>query len=265
MKSSILKDSYIDVHAESKSISWVEYNVSEVEQINIAEYNLLAPEYDLHSHETTRTLESLSWDSIHELENQYHLCSHSRSVLEVGSGTGNLTRKFLPLLDDNAEISFIDSSINMLHELAPKVEAINSKIKSHYICKSILSPKPDIIGSKHDLVLCGLADPYFINPLFFHLRSLCNTSSKLIITIPDYVWGLAERRDRLQVPVNRTRFKLISGEFVYPYSFIYSEPELNALLSSNGLRVIEKFTHTNSAPINDLPPSVICILAEFNF
>jgi SAM-dependent methyltransferase len=241
-------------------------SVDEIEAQTIAAYDRLAPEYDSEEHATTRKLERLSIDACADLLRRSPAVANIKRVLEIGCGTGALSSLLLELVNKDVEFIFTDASASMLSLLQAKLEGLKTPRSVKQVQLPILSDQEHSQLGKFDLVVCGMADPYFFGPAMDNIRQYCAQGAHLIVTLPEKSWAEAERQYRLKVPVNQTRFRLLTGEVVMPFSFVYSEEELKQLLRGNDFDVLE--INIKSEPSSHqkaghpLPVSVIGVMAS---
>jgi len=242
-------------------------SVADIEALTVPAYEKLALEYDSEEHRTTRILERESVDSIETLLERYPRLRQAEKVLEVGCGTGNLTRVILSHTPATAELVLLDSSKMMLKLAEARLSAAHRRtIKFRQA--SILSDVPTEALGKFDLVVCGLADPYFVVDAVYRLRRLTKEDGFLIVSLPEKAWTVAERRERLDLPSNQTRFRLASGEVLKAYSFSYFEEELKDLLAEADFQTQEMLVNTSSlidsgnSPQVSVPIGTISVLAR---
>jgi SAM-dependent methyltransferase len=222
-------------HAFSK----LELSVVQVEAQTVVAYDRLAPEYDSAEHATTRKLERLSIDVFSALLRDLCSLANVKRVLEIGCGTGALSSLLLQLVGKDAEFVFTDSSASMLNQLHAKLVQLERRQSIQYTQSAIMSHQGYSELGTFDLIVCGMGDPYFLAPAIANMRQYCAPGAHLLLTLPEKSWAIAERLYRLKVPLNRTRFRLLSGEIVVPFSFVYSEEELSDLLRKGGFELLE--------------------------
>jgi SAM-dependent methyltransferase len=243
-------------------------SLDEIEAETIAAYDLLAPEYDSLAHTTTRILERLSLDLFAEVVGNTSVVFEARRVLEVGCGTGILSRLLVSLTDENAEVVLLDSSASMLHIAHDRLKGLEETRVVRYTHASILTNGACCAQGPFDLVVCGLGDPYFVDRAVVNMWQYCGNAAFLIVTLPHHSWAEAERIYRLGIPSNRTRFRLSSGVSVYPFSFTYSEDGLRRLLLRCGFETIgiwSQFAVSETEPSQNGPSGVLgitCALAR---
>jgi ubiquinone/menaquinone biosynthesis C-methylase UbiE len=257
-------------HTELVSVGSLDVQVSfaDVEAQTIEAYERLASEYDSEEHATTRTLEQLGIDACADLITGNPSITQAARVLEVGCGTGALSSLLLRTISKGTEFVFLDASASMLDAAKSRFASIGNQRLISYVQASILSQNLDLSLGHFDVIASGLGDPYIIQPALANIRRYCARDAYFIATLPSREWAVAERQFRLKVPLTRTRFKLISGEVVEPFSFTYAEDELHHLLSKEGFQVLKTVSKTGilsrkqNADGTLLPPGVLGVLAR---
>ena len=65
--------------------------------------------------------------------------------------------------------------------------------------------------------------------------------TRIFVTVPRGRWAIAERQ-RLGIPIDRTRFRTAAGDEVFSRSVTLDAPELRDLFEQSGLRGVESGT-----------------------
>lgn len=243
-------------HAESTT------SIAEIEALTVYAYEQLAPEYDSDEHKTIRILESQSFQLCKKLFDKHLELASAKHVLEVGCGTGSLSQLILDKTAPDTELTLLDASNTMLALARNRLLSKHQSIVFTLI--SILSDAAKEIQQRFDLIVCGLGDPYFIPEAVQKLRGVINEGGHLIVTLPERHWALAERTERLKLPVDQTRFRLDSGVIVKAYSFTYFPEELGNLLAQSGFEIVEVLVQAESQGTSEtsVPIGTICALAR---
>jgi len=241
------------------------FSVNTIESSTISAYEQVSYEYDGSEHHTTRILEDLSNKSFLKMFNNHSYIKDKDKLLEIGCGTGSLSKFILNNHPLKSDIAFFDSSISMLSIL--KSTKMTTKQNVSYINRSIFTNNSAEYQYKYNMIYCGLADPYLIKPALHNIRAFSNQNSYLFITLPGNDWALKERKDRLHLPNYKTRFKLKNGITLFPYSFTYDIDELINLLFETNFMSIEHWNLYYEEKIYDFrfsnnPPFVASILAK---
>jgi hypothetical protein len=240
----------------------------QVEAQTVSAYDALAPEYESNGHKTTRILESLSCTGLKNLFQSNSIIFNSKRILEVGCGTGVISKLILQFVRQNTELIFSDASPRMLEIAKSQTYDRRGQKFLQYKQVSVLSSSDWFNSLESDLIVCGLGDPYFVKTALLNLRQACASSAFLAVTLPEYSWAITERTYKLKLPHNLTRFQLCSGETVYPFSFTYSESDLEELLFACGFESMMIWSETSYNLLRHhmgpslKAPATICALAR---
>jgi len=191
---------------------------------------VLAPEYDRAEHGTTRILEALSREALAQAYEQAPEHHEIERILEVGAGTGALTRALLDTWP-RAHALATDRSHEMLAVLDDKLGTVHTRLSTTHAevsgVREVCDPAPDLIAA-------GLADPFLDASTLETLREISAAGTRLFVTVPSRRWAVRERTTRLGIPVDSTRFRLLDGSVVFAKSLTYDEEELRTLLAEAG-------------------------------
>lgn len=203
---------------------------------SIAAYDLLASEYDADSHRTTRGLEQAEIDAVPAAGLAPALSRPGATVLEVGAGTGVLTEALLRPLR-GGYLVFSDPAPGMVARATERLAGIR---KSSPVVPMIAgaSEMATRVGFRPDVIAAGLADPYLSHALLQTLVRIGRRDTRVFVTVPSRRWAVAERQ-RLGIPIDRTRFRTASGDEVFSRSVTLDAPELRELFEQSGLRGVE--------------------------
>jgi len=234
----------------------VQPKVDEIERVNRAAYELLADEYDAAEHETTRVLEDLSDGLL--LAHLPDTDSAGLRVLEIGCGTGRLMEKIVTSRRRLQSYCAVDISPRMCELARQRAGEKNLTENIHFRCTSVFHEDLGKNG-QYNLVIAGLADPYFVRAALQNIRRVCASDTSFIFSLPESSWASRERSERLGVATNVTRFRLRTGSPVLSYSFTYPLHELAELLSSAQMDVrVAKTAVSSSGLFNATnPPAII--------
>jgi hypothetical protein len=97
------------------------------------------------------------------------------------------------------------------------------------------------VGFRPDVIAAGLADPYLSHSLLQALVRIGHRDTHVFVTVPSRRWAIAERQ-RLGIPIDRTRFRTAAGDKVFSRSVTLDAPELRDLFEQSGLRRVESGT-----------------------
>lgn len=236
-----------------------------VDAENLSAYDALAVEYDSIHHSTTRVLEALSNRAVCEMVSRQRVdLSKSKIILELGAGTGSLTSQLLRLGVSPFALVASDLSPAMRKAALERIaREFPGKPAPAYRVASVLSTPLSTIG-KAEVVFAGLADPYFLCEGLSNVRSVCNGPESLFIfTLPDAAWAAEERSERLKIPIERTQFRLFSGQIVSPFSFTYSLDEMDSLLRASDLQLVESRRYSElGVQTSSVAPSILAGVAK---
>jgi SAM-dependent methyltransferase len=259
MSQSVVFKNYYAINYQLSLIDYPSNN--EIDYLNKRGYNKLAMEYDSYEHITTRMLEKLSIDGFLKFINKLNFCKDT-NILEIGCGTGKLTdiilNNFL-----NASLDCIDISHKMLLINKNKIFNKYYDINVKYINKSIFHYNYDS-NNKYNFIICGLGDPYLTPNAFQIISDLLVNNGYLFISIPEYNWGMFERKNRINTALNMTRFKLKNEEIIECYSFLYDHNTLNYLMNKNKFKILYLDNFINEDNVNEMnnKTSVTCVMAQ---
>jgi SAM-dependent methyltransferase len=226
-------------------------------EATIATYARLASEYDEPAHTTTRALELLSKDAFRRAAPLAHARAAYPVLLELGAGTGALTRAILDS-GDWGRLIVTDPAPAMCARLETLVARL-ARVEAHaYDAAGALNS----FGPQADMVLAGLADPFLTPDMLMAARESMAAASLLFVTVPSHNWAAGEREARLRVPTDRTRFRLSDGTHLEAASWSYDEPELAGLVLDAGFRVIDTGTCIAERPVHGALPEVAWALAS---
>jgi SAM-dependent methyltransferase len=240
--------------------------VEMIDNVNLLAYDRLADEYDDRSHLNTRRLENASIRGFKELRDHF-IPLRSSFILEIGCGTGALTRNILRELNITS-LDAIDISERMIEVSKKKIN------DGHYQVFSILKPPEGFLKPKYSLVFCGLADPYMVERAFRNISEIMVKEGLVFFSLPEKNFALREWRRRIGTPENRIRFRLKDKSYVESCSFTYELADLRRDLLEYRLQIIKHLTldpieqlprkHVSSEGVDDnLPlPRVLCVLAR---
>lgn len=228
-----------------------------LEAETVAAYEAVAAEYDESEHATTRALEDLgraAWARATQ-----GLVLETATVVEVGAGTGALSLEIATQLAGGATLWVTDASTGMLESARRKLSHVSA---ARFARASAFHRETFPAAGTADLIVCGLADPYFIEPALPELGAVAQLRASLFVSVPLREWAEEERRVRLGVPADRTRFRLRDGREVTPYSATYTPHELVSLLGRHGWsEAASGALHTESS-IGDVAPSIAWALVQ---
>jgi hypothetical protein len=105
------------------------------------------------------------------------------------------------------------------------------------------------------VIAAGLADPYLSHSLLQALVRIGHRDTRVFVTVPSRRWAIAER-ERLGVPIDRTRFRTTAGDEVFSRSVTLDAPELRDLFEQSGLRRVESGTIAAEDWIGDPQPEI---------
>jgi ubiquinone/menaquinone biosynthesis C-methylase UbiE len=145
-------------------------SLDEIETQTVAAYDLLAPEYDASTHVTTRILERLSLDAFADVIGASTIMADTSRILDIGCGTGALSRLLLRSTHRGVEFVFLDASAQMLDLARIRLKELATQKAVRYFQASVVSNGLyDDLGH-FDLVTCGLGDPYFVERAVVNMR-----------------------------------------------------------------------------------------------
>lgn len=220
---------------------------------SVATYDLLASEYDADSHRTTRGLEQAGIDAVCAASLAAVLSRPGATVLEVGAGTGVLTEALLRPLR-GGYLVFSDPAPGMVARATERLAGLG---KSSLAVPMIAgaSEMATRVGFRPDVIAAGLADPYLSHSLLQALVRVGRRDTRVFVTVPSRRWAVAERQ-RLGVPIDRTRFRTAAGDEVFSRSLALDAPELRDLLEQSGLQRVESGTIAAEDWIGDPQPEI---------
>jgi len=243
-----------------------------IDSVNLLAYDHLADEYDDFGHLNTRKLENASVRGFRELVN-YFIPFGNCPILEIGCGTGALTKVILRELNTN-NLDAIDISEKMIEVSKKKIPGLKSHNLVSYHIFSILKPPMKFLERRYSLVFCGLADPYLVERAFRNISEIMVKDGLVFFSLPERDFALKEWRRRSGTRENRITFRLRNKSYVESYSFTYELADLRHDLLQCGLQAIKDLTldstkqipgnHVFSKGMDDnLPqPRVLCVLAQ---
>jgi SAM-dependent methyltransferase len=222
----------------------------------IAAYARLAPEYDDAGHSTTRALERLSAEAFRRAAPLTHARTAQPTLLELGAGTGALTREVLAA-DGWSQLIATDPAPAMCARLQTLLGA-RTCVEAHVLDAA---GALGAFGARADVVLAGLADPFLTPDTLDAAHASVRTGGVLFVTVPSHNWAAREREGRLGISVDRTRFLLRDGTPLEAASWSYDDPELLELILDAGFRSIGAGTCTAELPLHDARPELAWALA----
>jgi SAM-dependent methyltransferase len=223
----------------------------------VAAYDGVAAEYDDNSHATTRALERLSLEAYRRARPLERVADASPTVLELGAGTGVLT-SLLVSEPSRGKLIVTDPASGMLAAVERVVEGQENVEVRQANAETALSAYDRSV----DVVAAGLADPFltagFLRASLPHFQR----NGLLFLTVPSHRWALAERNERLDIPIESTRFRLASGAELMAASWTYDQSGLTNLVNGCGFAYIDGGTctgkHSDGGPV----PEVAWVLAR---
>jgi len=220
---------------------------------SVVAYDLLAAEYDADSHRTTRGLERAGINAVRAANLIGVLSRPGATVLEVGAGTGVLTEALLRPLR-GGYLVFSDPAPGMVARATERLAGIG---KSSLAVPMIAgaSEMATRVGFRPDVIAAGLADPYLSPSLLQALMRVGRRDTRVFVTVPSRRWAVAERQ-RLGIPIDRTRFRTVAGDEVFSRSVTLDAPELGDLFEQNGLRRVKSGTIAAQDWIGDPQPEI---------
>ncbi|MGH3628059.1 MAG: methyltransferase domain-containing protein [Sciscionella sp.] len=196
----------------------------------IAAYDVIAPEYDLPEHVTTRSLEEAS-SAVLRHADALLAAGGGGKVLELGCGTGAQTRLLAELVHPALLIA-TDPAARML--AVARERAMAGVVWERATATIAVSRHHDA-----QLVVGTLADPYLNISLVSLLARRLADQATILFTVPSRRWAMRERAYRLRVPAARTRFRLRDERDVEVDSLAYDVDGLKALFGSPAWTVVD--------------------------
>lgn len=204
-----------------------------IDALNLSCYDNIAFEYDSAEHATCRNFDEANYSFLRNTLNVVS-CDAPLSYLDVGVGTGVsleniekiLEKKSKTLEDVFSQIDVIDISQNMLSVTEQKF----ANMIDNFFNKSILNFNT---GSKYDLIISTLADPFLIDESFKKFYQLLNDDGYLVFTFPSYDWAKSINRSE----IDKTIFHNSQGEKMISYSFCWSNKSILNLLDKNNFDI----------------------------
>jgi SAM-dependent methyltransferase len=195
-----------------------------ISEETITAYSRVASEYCGREHETTRGLEEATRRAWREAVSE--LPSHLRAILEIGAGSGSTTRELVRTFP-RSKITATDAAPTML-----KVARVC--LAGFDVCWRVATAAEAIgAAAPGDLVVAGLADPF----LDAGVLGAVPSGATVFVTVPTRAWAVRERSYRLQLPLERTRFRLKDGTAVQAASFPFDAEDLQALAEEAALDI----------------------------
>ena len=224
------------------------------ESQSIATYDRLAVEYDDERHRTTRELERLSARSVAAARLPRALVGPSPLVVELGSGTGALTGELAAQLR-GCRLLISDPSARMLAQAMRRLDDSGTRGAAIPIVATA-AETISRLGTAPAAIVAGLADPFLSAPLLRAAVKAGCRETAILVTLPGATWARAERRDRLGIPVDRTRFRTSGDEVLYSRSLALDPPELAGLFADCGIKVLGSGSIVSEGPGWDPRPAV---------
>lgn len=220
---------------------------------SVAAYDLLASEYDANFHRTTRGLEQAGIDAVRAASLAAALSKPDAMVLEVGAGTGVLTEALLRPMR-GGHLVFSDPAPGMVARATERLAGMGrSSLAVPMIAGA--SEMATRVGFRPDVIAAGLADPYLSNALLQALVRIGRRDTRVFVTVPSRRWAVAERQ-RLGIPIDRTRFRTVEGDEIFSRSLALDAPELRDLFEQSGLRRVESGMIAAEDWIGDPQPEI---------
>lgn len=220
---------------------------------SIAAYDLLADEYDADFHRTTRGLEQVGIAAIRAARLPDALSRPGATVLEVGAGTGVLTEELLRPMR-GGYLVFSDPAPRMIARAAERLAGVEKSSPAVPMIAGA-SETATSVGFRPDVIAAGLADPYLSRSSLEALVRAGRRDTRVFVTVPSRRWAIAER-ERLGIPIDRTRFRTVAGEEVVSRSVALDSPELRDLFEQSGLQEVESGMITAGNWIGDPRPEI---------
>ncbi len=209
-----------------------DFNLIEIDKINLYCYENIAFEYDSELHQTCRDFDEagkVGLKSLSKLECFQNLSSFK--YLDIGVGTGSSLEVLLPWLSkSNAHITVLDISPKMIDVCKKKFD---SKIHRYEI-SSIFDF--DSKG-KFDLIVSTLCDPFLTTQFLKKVRNLLSHDGVLFLTLPTRTWAEKIRKDSLDS--TKTIFHNKDRHQFEGYSFCWSKSVLIAYMEQQGFYVYD--------------------------
>jgi SAM-dependent methyltransferase len=199
-------------------------------------YNLLAEEYDSDEHWTTRELERLSGLGLAN-SSLFQKLQRDSLVVELGCGTGALSRQ-IAQAQDGGTLLLSDPAPQMLSQAANAVGLAGGSA-SVVTIRAAADELLARLTSPPDAIVAGLADPYLTDGLLKNLLGTCAPHTLIFVSVPSQRWAEVERKQRLQVPVGCTRFRMGNGTILYSRSMACDPGQLASRFTNRGLEVLD--------------------------
>jgi SAM-dependent methyltransferase len=216
---------------------------------SVAAYDAIAEEYDSPQHRTTGELGRLSRLALQAAPLDDVFDGADPLVVELGCGTGAFTAALAERMR-GGRLLITDPAARMLRlavrQLAPGPRA-GRRIASFALRASAAEILP-IIATPPDLIVASLADPYLSESLFHDARLAGNRGTRMLVTVPSRRWAIEERRDRLRIPLDRTRFRTEGGNTVHSRSLALDPDELAGHFATAGFEAIAHGAIATDAP-----------------
>ncbi len=174
-------------------------------------------------------------------------------MLEVGAGTGVLTEALLRSMRDGYLV-FSDPARGMVARATERLAGIGKSSPAVPMIAGA-SEMATKVGFSPDVIAAGLADPYLSHSLLQALARVGGRDTRVFVTVPSRRWAVAERQ-RLGVPIDRTRFRTAAGDEVFSRSLVLDASELRDLFEQSGLRRVESGTIAAEDWIGDPQPEI---------
>lgn len=222
-------------------------------------YEALAHEYDDASHETTRELERLSALGLWRSGTAEILRRTDGLVVELGVGTGALTKEYLGSCF-GGEALLTDASPGMLSVAR---ENLSGATPNGSIEFQVADVNEALVAvSEPAAIVSGLGDPYLSEGVLREMVRASHRRTAIFISIPTYTWAKRERRERLEIPIEMTRFRSRSGAVHLSRSIVLDPEDLSVMARRAGIRVRAAGAAYSDTWRGENPPGVTWLLGS---
>lgn len=223
-------------HPRVQEASPVESTDRDPQIDTVAAYDAIASEYDQPWHRTTRELERLSASALRSAPLEETLSRPNPLVVELGCGTGAFSAELSERMS-GGRLLLSDPAGCMLRRATSRLAATDAGI-SNVALQASAARVLSQLASPPALIAAGLADPFLSQSLLRTALRVADRETRVLVTVPTRRWAAVERRERLGIPIDQTRFRTITGGAVYSRSLALDANDLAELFASSGFAVV---------------------------
>jgi hypothetical protein len=149
----------------------------------------------------------------------------------------------------------------MLRLALAKLEPMSGSV----MIEPLLAPAAKALSGlpgQPNLLVAGLSDPFLSAELLRLAKKSSGPETLIFATLPGSRWAERERRVRLCLPIDQTRFRLTDGTILRSRSAALTEAELGTLFDECGFERLRQGT-VRLSPFGERPtPEVVWLLGR---